>query len=40
MAINNTSLAFNAATSCAGTSDDQRGITRPQGPNCDLGAMN
>jgi len=38
MAINNTCLAFNAATSCSGMTGDQRGITRPQAGDCDLGA--
>jgi CSLREA domain-containing protein len=38
MAIANTSLAYNAASSCGSTISDQRGIARPQAGLCDLGA--
>jgi CSLREA domain-containing protein len=38
MAITNTSLAYNAASSCGSTISDQRGIARPQAGLCDLGA--
>lgn len=38
MAIANTSPAYNAAPSCGTTTTDERGVSRPQGPTCDLGA--
>jgi CSLREA domain-containing protein len=38
MVIATSSPAFDAALTCASTTSDQRGITRPQGSRCDLGA--
>jgi hypothetical protein len=39
--IQNTSAAFNGVTvgACPPPSVDQRGMTRPQGPRCDIGAV-
>ena len=39
MAITSSSPAYNAASSCASVATDQRGVTRPQGAACDLGAF-
>jgi CSLREA domain-containing protein len=39
MAIDATSPAYNGADSCASVTTDQRGIARPQGAACDLGAF-
>jgi hypothetical protein len=39
MAINNTSPAYDAATSCNGLATDARGVARPQFAACDLGAF-
>ena len=38
MAITSGSPAFNAVQNCSSASADQRGVTRPQGAACDLGA--
>ena len=38
MAIDNTSPAWNTAGAAACPATDQRGVTRPQGPACDIGA--
>jgi CSLREA domain-containing protein len=39
MAITPLSPAFDAALTCASAATDQRGVTRPQNVNCDLGAF-
>lgn len=36
--LTNSSLARDAADDCSGLTEDQRGVTRPSGPACDLGA--
>lgn len=38
-ALPQTSPAIDAAASCGGVSSDQRGVRRPQGPACDIGAF-
>ena len=38
MAITSASPAFNAVQNCSSASTDQRGVSRPQGAACDLGA--
>jgi len=39
MAITSASPAYNAALSCGSATTDQRGVARPQGAACDLGAF-
>ena len=38
MAITTSSPAFDAALTCASTTTDQRGVSRPQSVHCDIGA--